>query len=466
VPTQSSSTRNERFERRRARALIELCVIAALILGCYGLALRFDLFDSLDHWVNVHKTLHPDEGFLAFLLGVLLLLAYSWRRHREALAETALAIAAERELARASEEYRSLFDNHPRAVFSIDPQRRYRRLNRAAEALSGFTEQELASATFPALKTRDRDRILAAFERALAGEPQRLDAMLVRKDGQPRDVEVSMVPIVVYGEALGVYVVAGDVTEDNQMRRELSKALEQAERADEAKTLLVANVSHELRTPLTSVLAATEMLAESQLDDSQQRLVGTISRNGRALVRLVDDLLDLTRMGVGQLAMETVPFDLREVVDRTAAYVSGRATEAGVDFILEIDEPPPPPVLGDPLRLGQVLINLLNNALKFTSEGEIGVRLSWLKRDDQSLEAVFRVWDTGIGIALDDQERLFDPFVQADPSCTRRYGGVGLGLAISRELVQLMDGALNVKSDAGVGSTFTVRLPFRLAADV
>lgn len=463
--TSQPATRFARAKRRRARSLIELCIVVVLTVGFYAVTLWSGLFEWINRWVDLHETVRADEGFLAITLGLLLLSVYSWRRYREAQMETSLAVAAERDLARTSEEYRSLFDYHPRAVFSIDPERRYRRLNPAAETLSGYTEEELGSARFPALKTPDRDRIIAAFERAMAREPQRLEATLIRRDGQRRDVEVTMVPIVVQGEPLGVYVVAGDVTEDKQVRHELSEALAQAKRADEAKTLLVANVSHELRTPLTSVIAAVEMLDETPLDDVRQRWVDTIGRNGRALERLVDDLLDLTKMAVGQLAIETIAFDLQEVIERTVAHASPRANEAGLELKLALEDPPPPTVLGDPLRLGQVLINLVNNALKFTDEGEVGVGLRWHLREDRSLEAVFRVWDTGIGIAAHDQERLFGHFMQADPSTTRRHGGAGLGLAISRQLVLLMGGHLSVESQPGVGSTFTARLPFQVAAD-
>jgi PAS domain S-box-containing protein len=432
-----------------------------LSVGFYWVSAQLNLFEWLDQWLDLHARLQMDEVFLALPVALLLLSAYSWRRYQEAQAETAAAVAAEQELARTTEEFRSLFDYHPHGVFSIDPQRRYRRLNPAAEALSGYTEEEMLTRLFPSLKTEDLDRVLVAFERAMKREPQRLHASLDRRDGARRQVDVTMVPIVVEDEPVGVYVVTADVTDDKRMRRSLAQALEDAEQASVAKTLLVANVSHELRTPLTGVIGAAEILADSDLDRSHQRLVAMIRRNGDTLLRLVNDLLDLTRLEAGQLAVESVPFDLRTVLDQAMTHASSAANQKGLALRLEVD-PLPGTVIGDPTRLGQVLTNLLGNAVKFTEKGEVGLALSWQRQDDEALQTVIRVWDTGIGIPPEDQERLFEHFEQADPSSTRRHGGVGLGLAISRQLTQLMGGELSVDSQRGVGSTFTVRLQLPL----
>jgi PAS domain S-box-containing protein len=451
-----SVTTQRRTEHRRARSLIELGLVVLLSVGFYAVSARLNLFDWLDKGLDLHGRLQADEVFLALPVALMLLAVYSWRRYQEAQAETAAAVAAEQDLARTTEEFRSLFDYHPHAVFSVDPHRRYRRLNPAAEALSGYTEEEMAPRLFPWLKSRDMDRVLDAFERAMKREPQRLHASMDRKDGERRQVDVTMVPIVVNDEPVGVYVVTADVTDDRRMRRALAQALADAEQASAAKTLLVANVSHELRTPLAGVIGAAEILADSDLDGNHQRLVAMISRNGDTLLRLVNDLLDLTRMEAGQLTVESVPFDLRTVLDQTLTQASSTADKKGLTLRIEVD-PVPGKVIGDPTRLGQVLANLLANAVKFTDEGEVGLALSW-HRDGETLETVFRVWDTGIGIDPEDQERLFEHFEQADPSSTRKHGGVGLGLAISRQLTQLMGGELSVESHRGVGSTFTVRL--------
>jgi len=454
---------NRRTEHRRTRSLVEFALVLLLSIGLYVAAVHLDFFERFDGWVDLHERLQVDELLLVLPVGMLLLAIYSWRRYREAQAETEVAVAAERDLARVTEEYRSLFENHPHAVFAIDPERRYRHVNPAAQTLGGHTEEEMLALEFPALKTPDRGRILTAFDQAMSCETQRLDSTVIRKDGERRDVDVLMVPIIVEGDAVGVYVLARDVTDDNRMRAELARALVDADQASDAKTLLIANVSHELRTPLASAIGATEVLAETVLDDVQRRMVEMIGRSGQVLRRLVNDLLDITRLEVGQLVVEEVPFDLPELLDQTVAHASTGAANKGLTVKTQLDDALPRRVLGDPLRLGQVLTNLLGNAVKFTDRGEVGLAVTGQHRDGKTLDAVFRVWDTGIGIAPHDLDRLFGHFVQGDPSSTRRHGGVGLGLAISRQLVDLMNGDLAVESDIGTGSTFTVRVPLSLA---
>lgn len=457
-----SSTTHRRAEPRRTRPLIEFGVVVVLSVCSYWAAAELDLFARVDRWLDLHRRFEVDNAFLALPVALLLLAVYAWRRYLEAEAKSAAAVAAEQELARTTEEFRSLFDYHPHAVFSIDPQRRYQRLNPAAEALCGYTEEEMLPRVFPALKSGDGDRVLAAFQRALEREPQRLRASLERRDGERRDVDLTMVPIVVMDNPVGVYLVTADVTEEDRMRRALTQALVDADQASEAKRMLVGNVSHQLRTPLTSVIAAAEILEDSQLDDVQRRMVAMISRNGETLRRMVDDLLDLTRIEAGQMTVESVPFDLSSVLDETVAHLSPAAHSKGLRLALEVD-PVPGKVIGDPRRLRQVLTNLLGNAVKFTETGEVGLGLDWRRQGSESLETVFRIWDTGIGMAPEDQERLFEHFEQADSSCTGQDGGVGLGLAISRRLVELMRGALSVDSEPGAGSTFTVRLELDLA---
>lgn len=462
------TTGGHRTRRRRTRSLVELGMVVLLTLAMGVAAFAFDLYERADDWVHLHDRFQVDEIALVLPFAMVLLAVYAWRRYREAQQETAAAVAAEHALARTTEEYRSLFEYHPHAVFAIDPQRRYQRLNPAAEALVGHPEEEMLPRLFPAMPTHQQAQIRAAFDRALALDTQALEAQalevsLVREDGTTRDVDLTMVPIVVEGEALGVYVLAADVTEDRRRRAQLARALEDAEQAAEARTLLVANVSHELRTPLAGVIGAVELLEDGELDDLQRRLVGVVSRNGHLLLRLVEDLLDVTRLSVGQLAVQSVPFDLREVLDQTVTHSSARAADKSLAIKVEVDDTLPERVLGDPLRLGQVLTNLLGNAVKFTESGEVGLGLTCQRHGSDRVQAVLRVWDTGVGIAQPDLDRVFGQFEQADPSSTRQHSGVGLGLAISRQLVELMGGDLSVASRVGAGSTFTVRLPFRLA---
>lgn len=451
-----------RAVRRQRRSVVELGAVVVTSVVFYLITVEVNAFEWVDQWIDLHRHVQAGELFLALPFGMVLVLIYSWRRYREAQAETAAAVAAERDLHRSTAEFRSLFDYHPQAVYAIDVQGRYRRVNPAAQSLSGYNEEEFTALTFPALQDQGSERGLVqdALARALGGHPEKLETAVVRKDGVRRDVAMTMIPIVVAGEPVGVYVVSEDITEDKQLRGELARALRDAELANEAKTLLLANVSHELRTPLAGVIGAAELLGDTDLRDEQQRMLGMISRNAHSLLRLVEDLLDLTRLDAGRLNIELVPFDVCQLLERAAAEASSKAREKGLAVRVRIDGQVPRLVVGDPLRVAQVLTNLLDNAVKFTHEGEVGIVLECGPRDQRTVEVSFRVWDTGIGIASEDQQRLFEHFVQVDPSSTRRYGGAGLGLGIVKQLVELMDGEVFVESRIGSGSTFTVRIPF------
>lgn len=241
--------------------------------------------------------------------------------------------------------------------------------------------------------------------------------------------------------------------------RELAAARDLALDASRAKSMFLANVSHEIRTPLTTVLATAELLEDSELDDTQRMLLTKMQRSGGMLRSLVEQILDFSRIDAGELVLSSVDFDLHAVVAEAADVHRSRAVRAGLRFRTEVDPQVPREVVGDPGRLFQVLSNLLDNAVKFTHEGE--VLLAVRPSGDDELE--FVVVDTGIGIRAQDQRVVFDSFRQVDGSSTRRYGGSGLGLAICRELTVLMGGSLSLRSAPGAGSTFVARLPLPTA---
>jgi PAS domain S-box-containing protein len=443
----------------RTRSLLELAAVVAASLAFYALCAVTNAYERLRDSVALRRHPIEDDLLLALPFALLLLAVYAWRRYREARRHAERLGLAERALARTSEEYRSLFDYHPHAVFALDPQRTYRRLNAAAEQLGGYSAAEMRGQTFPALREPgDRAELVAAFDRALAGDGAHLQASIVRKDGQRRAVDIEMLPIIVAGEAVGVYVVAGDVTEANRLRADLADAVVKAQEASDAKTLLLANVSHELRTPLTGILAAAEMLEDLTDEGPHANLLGRIERNGHDLIRLVDDLLDVTRLETGQLVLDHVGFDLRRVVEQAASTVAAKAHAKGLALEVIIEDSAPDRIVADPVRLGHVLTNLLGNAVKFTETGGITLRAGHQQSADGG-RVVLTVSDTGIGIAPENQQRVFDRFMQADPSSTRRHGGAGLGLHITRQLVELMGGDIALTSEVGVGTTVQVSLP-------
>src|SRR6202043_217466 len=245
-----------------------------------------------------------------------------------------------------------------------------------------------------------------------------------------------------------------DVTDLRKAHEALVAAREVALAASEAKSQFLSCMSHEIRTPLNVILGSADLLTDTQLGPEQRHYVDRVINNGSNLLDLLNSILDLTRVESGQLSLEQVPFNVADLTERVADTLAIRTRESQVELVTRFAPDLPVTLLGDPLRLNQVLTNLVGNALKFTEQGQVVVAI---ERDTQSREPGalrFSVSDTGIGIAAEKLTSIFSPFAQADSSTTRKYGGSGLGLAIVERLVQLMGGRVWVESAIGKGSTF------------
>ena len=256
------------------------------------------------------------------------------------------------------------------------------------------------------------------------------------------------------GKIVGILSISRDITKMKKTEEELQKAKQLAEAATKAKGDFLANMSHEIRTPMNAVIGMNHLLQKTELDDKQRNYVEKVDRAAHNLLGIINDILDFSKIEAGKLDIENIPFDLEDVMDNLGNLTSDNAQKKGLELIFDISQDVPCKLIGDPLRLGQVLLNFVSNAIKFTEKGEIIISVALKDKSDDEARIAFAVKDTGIGLTKEQQGKLFQSFSQADSTTTRKFGGTGLGLAISKKLVNMMGGEVGLESEPGKGSKF------------
>ncbi|HEY0337730.1 MAG TPA: response regulator, partial [Burkholderiales bacterium] len=346
------------------------------------------------------------------------------------------------------------------AIWTRDLEGRITTWNAGATLLFGYKANEAIGRdlTLERISTEDMEKRLA---RLRSGETFSYESKAVTKSGRELDIAVAVATLHdENGRVLGKICVAHDVTQRKRAEEDLQAAREAAEAANQAKSGFLAKMSHEIRTPMNGVLGMTELLLETGLTAAQRRFAETVQRSGRSLLGIINDILDFSKIEAGKLNLEHIEFDLRETVEDTVELLAERAHSKGLELVCALPVDLVPRLKGDPLRLGQVLTNLIGNAIKFSERGEVTVSASCLEESRDSITLRFEVTDTGPGITREAQGRIFENFTQADGSTTRKHGGTGLGLPISKQLVEMMGGTMQVESVPGVGSTFSFALRF------
>jgi PAS domain S-box-containing protein len=364
-----------------------------------------------------------------------------------------------------------LFERNPQPMLAYD--RRTLQIvavSNSMIATYGYSREELLAMTVTDLRPPREVDGLRAFlaagpsgQRPGAGTQAGAPGHHLRKDGTTIDVEVTSDNVDLDGHECRI-ALYHDVTERNRAVVELAVARDKAVEASNLKSAFLANVSHEIRTPMNGVIGMTELLLDMGLTGEQREVAEQVARSGEQMLAIVNDILDLSKIETGHLELDLCDFDLHEAIKETCSAAGAQARAHSLRLEMQIDSDVPRRVHADGRRLQQVLLNLVVNAVKFTSAGTVAVRVSATPTPLHSTMVRFEVVDSGIGIDPASLARMFEPFTQADVSTTRIYGGTGLGLAIARELVEMMGGTISAESEPGRGSTF--RFELELAAPV
>src|SRR5207302_15202 len=434
-----------------AQAALILVVLAGIVAGATG-TLVGDRRSF--HYLLLTALVPLPIGILLqghsrpHLIATLLTALFAWsmdrvhrRAHRtftERVRATVLLESSTRELASQHAYLDALIASTPVAIAVLDGRRSIRSVNPAFEMLFGYSAAEAIGARIDGLIVPEalRSESSDLEARARSGEIVRVEVERRRKDGHHVQVRLSAAAVKAADEG-ALVALYEDIGDRKAAELAMRAARDLAERVARARSAFLANMSHEIRTPMNAVLGFVELVLDTELAPEQRRALELVRSSSEALLTILNDILDYSKIEAEHLELESIPFDLPKVVHATATLLAVRAREKHLELTVDVQPDVPHLVRGDPTRLRQVLMNLIGNAIKFTEEGEVDISAAWVASHGEHASVRFRVRDTGIGISEPQRATIFDEFTQADASMTRRYGGTGLGLAIARRLVAL-----------------------------
>ncbi|EYC52638.1 histidine kinase [Hylemonella gracilis str. Niagara R] len=466
IASRAVQARLDALDARNRRELLLTAVLAAtailLVLGLYVL-MRIRLSHPLvqvtraleqiargDDDVRLPPARWRDEiGQVIGALGSL----------REA---TQARLVAEREMKNAKEEQKAIFDAAEIGIVLLREQTVVQ-CSAGFDRMFGVGHGGMRGRSVDEWCAQEEDRRKLAQvigEQSVQGWHGRNELTLCRRDGSRFEAMLRGRAIDPNDLSRGSVWVVADITERKRLEAELRVARDRAQEAARAKSDFLANMSHEIRTPMNAIIGLSHLMLKTELSQRQHDYLHKIQQAGQHLLAVINDILDLSKIEAGKLVIERTEFQLEKALSNVANLIAEKAHAKGLELIFDIAPDVPQRLVGDSLRLGQILINYANNAIKFTEQGEVTVQMRVRERTDRDLLLYCAVHDTGIGLSAEQQQRLFQSFQQADNSTTREYGGTGLGLSISRELAELMGGSVGVNSRLGQGSTFwfTARL--------
>ncbi|HQH77339.1 MAG TPA: response regulator, partial [Synergistaceae bacterium] len=359
-------------------------------------------------------------------------------------------------------------EESPVGVLIADPHGTIEYANPRFLEMTGFPLQELVGQTPRVLKSGRQDEAFYRdlWDTILDGREWRGELCNKRKDGSFYWARASIYPVrCAKGNVTHFVAIQVDVTKALEAEAELARARDAADAANRAKSAFLARMSHEIRTPMNGILGMAEILQGTELSSRQHRYLDIIQTSAESLLDIINDILDLSKIEAGAMTLIPAPFDLLKTAEDVMLLMAARARSKGLELVLRYDPETPRRVVGDGGRLRQVMVNLVGNAVKFTDEGHVVLGITSSPLGGGRMTLYLRVADTGVGIAPEDQSRIFEPFSQADNTSSRRYQGTGLGLSISRQLVDLMGGSMAVQSRLGEGTTFSVAIPAGMAPE-